>query len=113
MNVRVAILLALAGAALLATAWLGARGRLRRNKLLGIRVPSTLRSDAAWAAGHRAAAVPFALGGLVSVAGAVAVALADTEDEITRTALAVVVLSTVALGVAGVRAHRAARRVPD
>ena len=31
-------------------------GRLRRNSLVGIRIPSTLATDTAWAAGHRAAA---------------------------------------------------------
>jgi uncharacterized membrane protein len=32
-----------------------ADGRLRRNGLIGIRLPSTLSSDTAWRAGHRAA----------------------------------------------------------
>jgi uncharacterized membrane protein len=32
-----------------------AKGRLRRNQWAGIRTPSTMESDQAWAAGHRAA----------------------------------------------------------
>jgi hypothetical protein len=32
-----------------------ANGRLARNQWAGIRTPSTMRSDQAWAAGHRAA----------------------------------------------------------
>ncbi|GAA2433119.1 SdpI family protein [Mycolicibacterium llatzerense] len=32
-----------------------ATGRLARNQLTGIRTPSTMRSDQAWVAGHRAA----------------------------------------------------------
>ena len=32
-----------------------AKGRLRRNQWAGIRTPSTMRSDQAWMAGHRAA----------------------------------------------------------
>jgi hypothetical protein len=35
--------------------WAGASGRLRRNQWAGIRTPSTMRSDRAWVAGHRAA----------------------------------------------------------
>lgn len=40
---------------LIAVDWAGANGRLRRNQWAGIRTPSTMRSDLAWAAGHRAA----------------------------------------------------------
>ncbi|KLI10004.1 hypothetical protein ACT17_08215 [Mycolicibacterium conceptionense] len=32
-----------------------ASGRLARNQWVGIRTPSTMRSDSAWVAGHRAA----------------------------------------------------------
>jgi SdpI/YfhL protein family len=32
-----------------------ANGRLQRNQWIGIRTPSTLRSDRGWVAGHRAA----------------------------------------------------------
>ena len=35
--------------------WAAASGRLRRNQWAGIRTPSTMRSDRAWVAGHRAA----------------------------------------------------------
>jgi hypothetical protein len=35
--------------------WRAASGRLRRNQWAGIRTPSTMRSDRAWVAGHRAA----------------------------------------------------------
>lgn len=37
---------------------LGSTGRLGRNSLLGIRSPSTMTSDEAWRAGHRAATIP-------------------------------------------------------
>ncbi|SHU72589.1 Predicted integral membrane protein [Mycobacteroides abscessus subsp. abscessus] len=40
---------------LAAVSWRAATGRLARNQLTGIRTPSTMRSDQAWVAGHRAA----------------------------------------------------------
>jgi hypothetical protein len=42
-------------AVLIGVDWAGASGRLRRNQWAGIRTPSTMRSDRAWVAGHRAA----------------------------------------------------------
>ena len=42
-------------ALLIAIDWAAANGRLRRNQFVGIRTPSTMRSDPAWMAGHRAA----------------------------------------------------------
>ena len=40
---------------LITVSWRAANGRLRRNPWTGIRTPSTMRSDQAWVAGHRAA----------------------------------------------------------
>jgi hypothetical protein len=42
-------------ALIVAVDWAAAKGRLRRNQFVGIRTPSTMRSDHAWIAGHRAA----------------------------------------------------------
>jgi hypothetical protein len=42
-------------AVLIAVSWRAATGRLQRNPWTGIRTPSTMRSGAAWVAGHRAA----------------------------------------------------------
>jgi uncharacterized membrane protein len=68
--------LALAAALVSLVVRLAATGTLRRNAWAGIRLPATMRSDAAWAAGHRAA-VRFtdvaALGALVGAGVAVAV----------------------------------------
>jgi hypothetical protein len=40
---------------LIVVSWRAANGRLQRNPWSGIRTPSTMRSDQAWVAGHRAA----------------------------------------------------------
>lgn len=52
----------LTGPLLVLTSWIihavtraGARGGLGPNSAIGIRLPSTMRSEAAWVAGHRAA----------------------------------------------------------
>lgn len=41
--------------AIITVIWRAASGRLARNQTSGIRIPSTMRSDEAWQAGHRAA----------------------------------------------------------
>ncbi|WP_029119498.1 MULTISPECIES: SdpI family protein [unclassified Mycobacterium] len=41
-------------AVLIVVSWRAATGRLARSQLTGIRTPSTLLSDQAWVAGHRA-----------------------------------------------------------
>ncbi|MDN5930575.1 MAG: SdpI family protein, partial [Pseudonocardia sp.] len=54
----IAALLVLAGLVLLAVAVLGARGRLRRNRWVGVRTAETLASEAAFAVANRVAAAP-------------------------------------------------------
>jgi hypothetical protein len=51
----IAITFAFLTALLIAIDWAAAKGRLRRNQFVGIRTPSTMRSDRAWVAGHHAA----------------------------------------------------------
>jgi p-aminobenzoyl-glutamate transporter AbgT len=50
-----AVMFALLAFLLVAVDWAAASGRLRRNQWVGIRIPSTMRSDRAWVAGHQAA----------------------------------------------------------
>jgi len=50
---------------------LGGNGRLQRNGMIGLRIPSTMSSDQAWVAGHRAAAKPAWVGFIVITVAAV------------------------------------------
>jgi hypothetical protein len=52
---------------------LAATGKIGRNGFVGIRIPPTMASDAAWIAGHRAARMPSWIGfALVAVTAGVA-----------------------------------------
>lgn len=68
----------ISGPLLALTAWIvwvvtrmGAEGGLGLNATVGIRLPSTMRSERAWVAGHRAALRPARLVGVLGVATAV------------------------------------------
>lgn len=52
------------GLVIIWVAWRGRVGKLPRNHFVGIRLPSTLKSDAAWAAAHRVSWVYTALAGV-------------------------------------------------
>jgi uncharacterized membrane protein len=52
---------------------LAASGKIRRNGFVGLRIPPTMASEAAWVAGHRAARAPSWIG-FVTVAIAAGVA---------------------------------------
>jgi SdpI/YfhL protein family len=67
---------------LIAVDWAAASGRLRRNHWAGIRIPSTMRSDQAWVAGHRAALRLTPLHLLIGVALLVAVFCAPTVGSV-------------------------------
>lgn len=107
------LVMALAGATVLFVARLGRDGRLPRNHWAGLRLPSTLSSDAAWIAAHKAAAPGLRWAGAAASAGGVAGIVVALFD---RPALFELVLGAAALGllagiavstVAGVRAAKA------
>jgi hypothetical protein len=100
----------LAGAIVVAVGRMAAMGRLPRNVLVGIRIPSTMRSDEAWRAGHLAAASALTAAGAGPVVAAVAVAVKrpgqQTQTLFSRVATAWLLAW---VGVAIVQARRAAR----
>ncbi len=68
---RVTVLIALLGGGILMV-WLAgatASGRVKRNSLVGIRTPRTMRSDETWAAAHHRAKGSTRAAGAVSIAG--------------------------------------------
>ena len=72
-GVVLGLALTIAGALAVWLSWLGSQRKLRPNGVVGIRLPATRRSDAAWYAAHQAAAGPFGVAGGVTAACGVAV----------------------------------------
>jgi hypothetical protein len=111
-RVVIGLLELLVGVAALVVAALGARSRLRRNRLVGVRTAATMRSDEAFAAANRAAAVPVAAAGAVALLGGGAL-LAGAEGAAGWVVLVIGLVGTVALlGVGGLVGDRAAAAVP-
>ncbi|MEV6846891.1 SdpI family protein [Actinoplanes sp. NPDC051411] len=101
-----AVVVIVAGALVALTGLLGSIGRLPRNRLAGVRTAATMRSDEAFVAGNRAAGPPIVLGGLVAVAGGVAVLFGAGKPAIIPGVVIMVVLALVGAS----RANRAALR---
>jgi len=89
---------------------MAAARRLPRNLFAGIRIPSTMRSDEAWLAGHEAAASALTIAGLGPIATAAIVVVKRPEPD-SQTALSrfgnLWLLAWI--GLATVQARRAAR----
>ncbi|HEU0205710.1 MAG TPA: SdpI family protein [Pseudolysinimonas sp.] len=88
-----AIILPLAILLMAVVSQLGGTGRLPRNGFLGLRIPSTLASDDAWRAGHRAAALPAWCG--FAAAAVVAVVCWTLIRSITAVDICVVVIGAL------------------
>lgn len=70
---RIVLFVVMAGSGLLLV-WMAratASGRLGRNMVAGIRIPSTMASDEAWLAAHRRAERPTVVAGVAALASGV------------------------------------------
>lgn len=85
---------------------LASRGRLRRNRIAGIRTNATMRSDASWSASHRAAAKTVWIGFVAStVAAVVALVTEGTASLVAAVVVAAIFLATSVVSL--VQANRA------
>jgi len=110
--ISTAIPLLAAGLLILWTAYRAYRQILPMNFWIGIRTATTLRSDAAWRAGHAAAAVPISVGGIGLIVAATAAVFAGEEYAV-YAAMAGCAWIVVWLIRGSVAAGKAASRVPQ
>ncbi len=66
-----ALIAAILAVAMVIVTALCARGVIRRNPLIGIRIPSFFESDETWMRGHRAAVLPTAIAAGLAVSVAI------------------------------------------
>jgi len=108
-TVALAIILSILGAILVIGGALSATGRLPMNPIVGIRIPSTMMSDAAWKAAHRAAGPYLILCGLCAFAGMVLALAVPSMDPLALTLIPAAAVLVV-LAIAVIIASRAATR---
>jgi|HubBroStandDraft_5_1064220.scaffolds.fasta_scaffold419958_2 hypothetical protein len=106
-----AIMFALLAFLLVAVDWAAASGRLRRNQWVGIRIPSTMRSDQAWVAGHRAALRLMPLHLLTGVGLLLTVLSAQTVGDVHLVGVCGAAVFVVVAVITAIVAGRAAKAV--
>ena len=104
-----AVIFAFLSFVLVVVDWAAATGRLRRNQWVGIRIPSTMRSDQGWVAGHRAALRLMPMHLLVGVGLLVAVLFMPTLEAVHLVGVAGAAVFLAVAAITGVVAHRAAK----
>lgn len=100
------------GGVVAATGILGWVGRLPRNRVAGLRIWATMRSDEAFVEGNRAAGPATTIGGIVAMCGSAVALFLPDPDAKTVVFLAVVTMALFAL-IGAVQGARRARGVSD
>lgn len=108
-----AVMFALLAFLIVAIDWAAASGRLRRNQWVGIRIPSTMRSDLGWVAGHRAALRLMPLHLLTGVGLLLAVLSARTVEAVHLVGIAGAAVFVVVAVITAIVAGRAAKAVEE
>ena len=112
-QVDLSLLLAALGLLLIAAGWAAARGRLKRNYVIGMRTRTIMRTDATWRAAHERCAWSLWSSGLVIVATSVLVTGLRPSRAVTLGLwIAMTVYLPVAVLVGFAQADKAARAVP-
>lgn len=111
-QVDLSLFLAALGLLLIAAGWAAARGRLKRNYVIGMRTGTIMRTDATWRAAHKKCAWSLWSSGLVIVATSVVVTSFRPSREWTLALwIMMSVYLTVAVVIGFVQADKAARAV--
>jgi uncharacterized membrane protein len=94
------------GALVITIGVLGWLGRLPRNRLAGVRTPTTLRSDSTFRVGNRAAGPATTLAGVLAIASGVTALLLPADDVASCVFVGAILLMVLVLigAVQGVRA---------
>ena len=93
--------------------WRASRGTLRRNAFAGIRTPSTMASDAAWEAAHRAGGRQITQAGVVSLIVGLLLLLRPSNT-VGMILLGIWFVAVMAAAIVStLRGNRAARAVAD
>jgi hypothetical protein len=104
-----AIIFAFLSFLLVVVDWAAASGRLRRNHWVGIRIPSTMRSDQSWVAGHGAALRLMPLHLTVGVGLLLAVLAAPTLETVHLIGIGGAAVFLVVAVITAIVANRAAK----
>ncbi len=105
------LVLLVSGAGVAYISYRAASGALGRNKMAGIRIPSTMRSDEAWLAGHRAAFWPSVFGSGQAMFGGLLLLFGPGPESTTLIVLVVSGVLVASMAVATIMASSAANGV--